>query len=124
MIVGVDVEVESGKGGLLEKLSPEERPAGDEVVLLPASLVKSLGGELRSLAIGGKTDDTGTDIGTAIQIPQFTFIHLKLTRNDCIVVSLPDHVWLITTTKHREGVIYSWGGGIALDCTFGIRATR
>jgi len=33
MIVGVDVAVESGKGGLLEKLSPDERPAGDEVVL-------------------------------------------------------------------------------------------
>jgi len=33
MIVGVDVAVESGKGGLLEKLAPGERPTGDEVVL-------------------------------------------------------------------------------------------
>ena len=61
-----DMEQTLASGGGMDLDRNVTPLAGDEVVLLPASLVKSLGGELRSLAIGAESPEAAEETTFAL----------------------------------------------------------
>ncbi len=104
VVVGIDPEAESARGGLLEDLSPEERP-GDGGVLVGRVLANRLGvqrGEL--LAIIGQDAD-GFPVSELYTIRGILNSKVDIVKTLGVVMSLDDAGFLLTMPDQAHEVI-------------------